>query len=110
VPTYDYRCEAGHRYEKRESFGSPTTHPCERCGKPAQRQLSAPPIVFKGTGWYKTSSRSSSAAAAGSERGDSSSSDAGSKASTKATPAAKSDSSSGAKKSSAASNGASGSD
>ena len=54
MPLYDYQCEAGHRYEKRESFGAPAQQPCERCGKPARRLLNAPPIVFKGSGWYKT--------------------------------------------------------
>ena len=56
MPLYDYQCEAGHRYEKREPFGSPAQQPCERCGKPARRLLNAPPIVFKGSGWYKTDS------------------------------------------------------
>ena len=56
MPLYDYQCEAGHRYEKREPFGSPPQQPCETCGKLARRLLNAPPIVFKGSGWYKTDS------------------------------------------------------
>jgi putative FmdB family regulatory protein len=63
LPTYDYRCEAGHRYEKRESFGAPAQQPCERCEKPAQRVLTAPTVVFKGTGWYKTDNRGRSKSA-----------------------------------------------
>jgi putative FmdB family regulatory protein len=58
VPRYDYRCEAGHKYEKQEPFGSPAEHPCQRCGKPAHRLLVAPPLVFKGSGFYKTANRS----------------------------------------------------
>ena len=57
MPTYDYQCEAGHQYEKREPFGSPPQQPCEECGEVARRLFSAPPIVFKGSGWYKTESR-----------------------------------------------------
>ena len=57
MPLYDYQCEAGHRYEKRESFGSPAQQPCEKCGKPARRLLNAPPILFKGSGWYVTDSK-----------------------------------------------------
>lgn len=57
MPLYDYQCEAGHRYEKREPFGSPAQQPCEQCGKPAQRLLNAPPILFKGSGWYVTDSK-----------------------------------------------------
>jgi putative FmdB family regulatory protein len=56
VPLYEYQCEAGHRYETRQPFGTPPEQPCERCGKPARRLLTAPPIVFKGSGWYKTDS------------------------------------------------------
>lgn len=57
MPLYDYQCEAGHRYEKRESFGSPAQQPCDQCGKPARRLLNAPPILFKGSGWYVTDSK-----------------------------------------------------
>lgn len=57
MPAYDYRCERGHRYERRQPFGSPRTHDCEQCGSPAHRVLTAPAIAFKGSGWYKTDSR-----------------------------------------------------
>lgn len=58
MPRYDYRCEAGHKYEVTEPFGSPSVHPCQKCGKEARRVLVAPPLVFKGQGFYKTSGRS----------------------------------------------------
>ena len=57
MPRYDYRCEAGHKYEKVESFGAPAVQPCERCGKEARRQLTPPTVVFKGPGFYATSGR-----------------------------------------------------
>lgn len=66
MPAYDYRCEDGHAYERREPFGSPVEHPCEDCGKPARRQFSAPTVVFKGSGWYKTESRGKAPAEDGS--------------------------------------------
>ena len=56
MPLYEYQCEAGHRVEKREPFGSPAHQPCDKCGKPAHRLLNAPPILFKGSGWYSTDS------------------------------------------------------
>jgi putative FmdB family regulatory protein len=56
VPLYEYQCEAGHRVEKHEPFGSPAHQPCDKCGKPAHRLLNAPPILFKGSGWYSTDS------------------------------------------------------
>jgi predicted nucleic acid-binding Zn ribbon protein len=40
-------------------------HTCEECGKgTAKRVLSAPRIVFKGSGWYATDSRNKTAAVA----------------------------------------------
>jgi len=60
LPTYAYRCEScGNHYEKRESFSAPARQKCPACGKQAQRVLFAPPIVFKGSGFYKTDSRGS---------------------------------------------------
>ncbi len=64
MPRYDYRCQTGHVYELQQPFGSPAEHPCQKCGKSALRVLVAPPLVFKGGGFYKTSSRSDSRSAA----------------------------------------------
>ena len=61
MPTYEYVCEGcGSRYEKRESFSAPARQKCPTCGKRANRVLHAPPIVFKGSGFYKTDSRGTS--------------------------------------------------
>jgi putative FmdB family regulatory protein len=61
VPTYEYACEGcGNRYEKREGFDAPARQKCPKCKKAAQRVLFAPPVVFKGSGFYKTDSRGSS--------------------------------------------------
>jgi putative FmdB family regulatory protein len=57
MPTYEYRCSAGHQYEMHQPFGSPAEQPCTKCGKPAARVLFAPPLVFKGGGFYKTANR-----------------------------------------------------
>ena len=65
MPTYEYLCEAcGKRYEKREGFDAPARQKCMHCGKRANRILHAPPIVFKGSGFYKTDSRGTSSATA----------------------------------------------
>jgi putative FmdB family regulatory protein len=81
VPRYDYRCEAGHKYEKIESFGAPAVQPCQRCGKEARRQLVPPTVVFKGPGFYATSGRGTTNTRTSS--GDGASSSNGSSASTK---------------------------
>ncbi len=60
MPTYEYRCAAGHQYEKREGFDAPAKQKCQNCAKQASRLLFAPPVVFKGGGFYKTDSRGSS--------------------------------------------------
>jgi putative FmdB family regulatory protein len=74
VPLYDYHCPAcKSTYELRQGFDAETTHTCEECGKGiAKRVLHAPPVVFKGSGWYVTDSRNKSSAVTDS---DSSSSD-----------------------------------
>jgi putative FmdB family regulatory protein len=65
VPLYEYSCEScGKRYEKREGFDAPARQKCQHCGKMAIRVLHAPPIVFKGSGFYKTDSRGVASATA----------------------------------------------
>lgn len=65
MPTYEYACEScGKRYEKREGFDAPARQKCQFCGKTANRVLFAPPVVFKGSGFYKTDSRGGKSAPA----------------------------------------------
>lgn len=60
MPTYEYACEScGNRFELRQSFDAKPRQKCTSCGKMAQRVLFAPPVVFKGSGFYKTDSRGS---------------------------------------------------
>ena len=90
MPTYEYACEGcGSRYEKRESFSAPARQKCPSCGKRANRVLQAPPIVFKGSGFYKTDSRGTSSETVGSSGGASttSTSSGDSSSESSATPA-----------------------
>jgi putative FmdB family regulatory protein len=66
LPTYEYRCAKGHQYEKREGFDAPARQRCDRCGAQADRVLFAPPVVFKGQGFYKTDSRTGTDSSPGS--------------------------------------------
>ena len=59
MPVYEYRCREGHRYERTQGFHSLTEHECLHCGKPAQRQISVPAVIFKGSGFYSTDNRKS---------------------------------------------------
>ena len=70
MPTYEYACTAcEHRYEKREGFDAPAKQKCPKCRKTSNRLLSAPAVVFKGTGFYKTDSRGSDSGNAPSSSG-----------------------------------------
>jgi putative FmdB family regulatory protein len=72
VPTYEYKCTScENRYETKEGFDAPSRQQCPRCGALAKRVLFAPPIVFKGNGFYITDSRKGSSATLAPETGGS---------------------------------------
>ena len=56
MPTYDFLCPKGHRFEKFYRKVSKTQRvACPTCGKPAVRQISGGAgLVFKGSGFYLT--------------------------------------------------------
>ena len=55
MPIYEYRCEAcSHTFEAIQKMTDAHVATCVLCGGPVQRLLSAPALVFKGTGWYVT--------------------------------------------------------
>ena len=53
MPRYDYRCTGcGHQFELRQSFSAATVQECPECGADSNRKIHAPPVIFKGSGWY----------------------------------------------------------
>lgn len=67
MPLYDYKCaDCGKLTEIRHGFDESHDDPCPACGGTLKRVFSAAPIVFKGSGFYVTDSRSKSAGAGGS--------------------------------------------
>ncbi|MBL8774489.1 MAG: FmdB family transcriptional regulator [Acidimicrobiales bacterium] len=60
MPTYQYRCrECGEDLEVVQSFTDDPLTKCPNCKKKALRKVfAAPGIAFKGSGFYKTDSRS----------------------------------------------------
>jgi putative FmdB family regulatory protein len=67
VPTYDYQCRnCGNTTEVIHSMLEEGPTACEICGGPLRRVLYPAGIIFKGSGFYKTDSRSSTSSSIGS--------------------------------------------
>jgi putative FmdB family regulatory protein len=102
VPTYAYTCTAcGHAFDIHQSFSDDALTVCPECSGRLRKVFSSVGVTFKGSGFYRTDSRSggktSTAPAAPASSASSSSSSAGSSSSSGGT------SSSGTSSSSAAS-------
>ena len=55
MPTYEYECPEGHRFEKFQKMTDKPRAKCPTCGKAATRKISGgAALVFKGTGFYIT--------------------------------------------------------
>jgi putative FmdB family regulatory protein len=72
MPTYEYRCkDCGEHLEVVQKFTDDPLTECPACGGPLRKVFGNIGITFKGSGFYKTDSRSKSTAA----KSDSKSSD-----------------------------------
>src|SRR6516225_7324714 len=70
LPLYEYECvKCGHRFEKIEPVSASATKKCPKCGGKAERQLAAPAIQFKGSGWYVTDYAGKSSGSTAAESG-----------------------------------------
>ena len=72
MPTYEYACtECGQHLEVVQSMSAEPLTACSVCGGRLRKVFSPIGIVFKGSGFYRTDSRSASASsvAAGSGSG-----------------------------------------
>jgi putative FmdB family regulatory protein len=82
VPTYQYACTAcDHRFEAVQSFTDASLTECPACSGNLRKVFSSVGIVFKGSGFYRTDSRSSGGgvpAKSDSAKSDSGKSDSGS--------------------------------
>jgi putative FmdB family regulatory protein len=105
MPTYQYACtECGHAFEQFQSFSDDSLTHCPVCDGRLRKVFNAVGVVFKGSGFYRTDSRSASASsvAAGSGSGDSGSSSSSDSSSDSKPASTKSSSESGSAKPSAA--------
>ncbi len=79
MPTYDYKCrECDHAFEIQQSFTDDALTECPECGGPLRKVFGAVGISFKGSGFYKTDSRSGSSSRSSSSSGSSSDTKSGS--------------------------------
>ena len=89
MPTYQYACtECGHAFEQFQSFTDDALTVCPACEGRLRKVFNAVGVVFKGSGFYRTDSRSASSTGSSSSSSipasggsDSGGSDSGSSAS-----------------------------
>ena len=61
MPTYQYACtECGHSFEQFQSFSEDALTVCPECDGKLRKLFNAVGVVFKGSGFYRTDSRSTS--------------------------------------------------
>lgn len=66
MPTYDYQCrDCGRTIEVIHPMLEDGPSACEQCGGAMRRVLHPTGIIFKGSGFYKTDSRSAGSASVG---------------------------------------------
>lgn len=90
VPTYQYACtECDHRFDAVQSFTDSSLTECPQCSGKLRKLYGAVGVVFKGSGFYRTDSRSAKSstepAPAASTTASSTSSDSSSKSTTSST-------------------------
>jgi putative FmdB family regulatory protein len=106
MPTYEYACTAcGHRLEAVQKFTDDPLTVCPECGAALRKVFGAVGIAFKGSGFYKTDSRSGngkSGAEVKETKSPDSSSDSKTDSGTKAEPSKPSSGSDGSSKESKA--------
>ena len=87
MPTYQYACtECGHAFEQFQSFSDDALTVCPECDGRLRKVFNAVGVVFKGSGFDRTDSRSSgsSTSTASSSSSDSSSTSSSSSSSSSA--------------------------
>jgi putative FmdB family regulatory protein len=73
VPKYQYQCkDCGEALEVQQSFTDDALTVCPNCGGDLRKVFNAVGVVFKGSGFYKTDSRSGSSSTSGTSTSDSS--------------------------------------
>ncbi|MCK0118120.1 FmdB family transcriptional regulator [Isoptericola sp. S6320L] len=75
MPTYAYRCaDCGHAFDIHQAFTDDSLTVCPECSGRLRKQYGSVGVTFKGSGFYRTDSRSGAKSSGGSSSGDSGSS------------------------------------
>ena len=93
MPTYTYQCtQCGDKFDIVQKFTDDALSTCEKCDGKLRKLFNSVGIVFKGSGFYRTDSRSGStaseSASTNSSSSSSSESSSSSSSSTSSAPAA----------------------
>ncbi len=55
MPTYQYQCSSGHRFDRMQKMSDKPVRTCPECGAKSERIISGGSgLIFKGTGFYIT--------------------------------------------------------
>ncbi|MEE4024297.1 FmdB family zinc ribbon protein [Gordonia sp. PKS22-38] len=93
MPTYSYACtECDNKFDIVQSFSDDSLSECPECTGRLRKLFNSVGIVFKGSGFYRTDSRSSSSSSESSSSNSSESSSSGSSESSSKTDTKKTES------------------
>ncbi|WP_319944729.1 FmdB family zinc ribbon protein [Nocardia macrotermitis] len=82
MPTYSYQCtQCGDKFDIVQKFTDDALSTCEKCDGKLRKLFNSVGIVFKGSGFYRTDSRSGSTTASEPAKAESSSSSSASSSS-----------------------------
>ena len=73
MPTYQYACtnpDGKHQFEVVQSFTDAPVSECPECGSAVRKVYGSIGVVFKGSGFYRTDSRSSASSSEASPSSD----------------------------------------
>lgn len=74
MPTYAYACkDCGHQFDAVQSFSDDALTECPQCQGALRKLFNSVGVVFKGSGFYRTDSRSGSSSSDGAKASSSSS-------------------------------------
>ena len=69
MPVYDYECnDCRHQFERKQRFDDEPIAICPQCQGKCRRVIHSVPVIFKGSGFYVTDSRSPNSASVNGEK------------------------------------------